>query len=216
MGFGFAAHSHARGNPARPASASAPLLRLSLRVLLWRVRTISLSSTLPSLVVLMSPDPLTSLPVHAAPPLPVHIRLCSHPVSARCPLLRPLPAAPPPYILMVPRGPRLVLRTSWRPRAALMLRWRAWPRRATSALGLRVVAAAAAMVAAAGRRRRRQQRRRRRSGLKGKMAEPRQNNCRTTADENFQKVLLGTLSARKCQHLGGTLRPTRKDSGAWA
>ena len=41
------------------------------------------------------------------------------------------------YILVVPLGPRLLRRTSWRPRAATMFICRAAPRRATSALGFR-------------------------------------------------------------------------------
>lgn len=40
------------------------------------------------------------------------------------------------YILMVPLGPKLDLSTSCKPMAAVMLSWRAWPRRATSELGL--------------------------------------------------------------------------------
>jgi len=39
--------------------------------------------------------------------------------------------------LVVPLGPRLLRRTSWRPRAATMFICRAAPRRATSALGFR-------------------------------------------------------------------------------
>ena len=66
---------------------------------------ISWSKTLPSLVILMSPEPDTN-------------------------------------IFIVPRGPRLDLRTSWMPLAAEILTARAWPARATSALGFSIEIAA--------------------------------------------------------------------------
>lgn len=56
---------------------------------------------------------------------------------------RPSPPAPP-YIFMVPLGPKLVLSTSCSPRAALMLTANAAWARATSALGFRVFTAAIA------------------------------------------------------------------------
>ena len=54
---------------------------------------------------------------------------------------RPSPPVPP-YIFMVPLGPKLVLSTSCSPRAALMLTANAAWARATSALGFRVFTAA--------------------------------------------------------------------------
>lgn len=46
------------------------------------------------------------------------------------------------YIFMVPFGPRLVLKTSWSPFAALMFIWRACAALATSALGFTTFIAA--------------------------------------------------------------------------
>lgn len=60
--------------------------------------------------------------------------------GARCPPGPPPPA--PPYIFMVPLGPKLVRSTSCSPRAALMLTANAAWARATSALGFRVFTAA--------------------------------------------------------------------------
>lgn len=59
---------------------------------------------------------------------------------------QPSPPAPP-YIFMVPLGPKLVLSTSCNPRAALILTANAAWARATSALGFRVFTAAIADLA---------------------------------------------------------------------
>lgn len=103
--------------------------------------TISCSSTLPSLVSLMSPEPDTSLrgggrgegrggeerrsPQGPGPAPP--------PTTASPP--RAPPARPRAHIFMVPLGPRLVRSTSCSPRAALMFTASAACARATSALG---------------------------------------------------------------------------------
>lgn len=65
-------------------------------------------------------------------------RVCGH--GAARPALPPARA----YIFMVPLGPKLVLRTSCRPRAALMFTASAAWARATSAFGFRVFTAAMA------------------------------------------------------------------------
>ncbi len=85
--------------------------------------TISWSSTLPSLVSLMSPAPDTNLTGRN--------QFYNTATDSRLDDARD----PFPYIFMVPLGPRLVLMTSWSPRAALMLTCRACAALATSALG---------------------------------------------------------------------------------
>lgn len=90
--------------------------------------------------------------------------------------LRRLPPPPPPqtragrfpHIFMVPLGPRLVLSTSWSPRAALMFTASAAWARATSALGLRAFTAMAASPLRAGPRPRREGRGERRDEGRGR------------------------------------------------
>lgn len=67
-----------------------------------------------------------------------------HQASGRTRCAGPAQTSPPapPYIFMVPLGPKLVLSTSCSPRAALMLTANAAWARATSALGFRVFTAA--------------------------------------------------------------------------